>query len=102
MPEETTHQDRSPAGNWPVAQNCCAALESKLARALLSHFFPAECDYLIVTCVSAIAAFLTWHAFEVRFLELKEYFTYSTQERRDKPSAVSLDTHLPELTGVNS
>ncbi len=87
--------------HWPIAQAYRAALEPKLARMLGSQFYPAECGYLIVTCVSATAAFLSWHVFEVRFLKLKEYFTYSTPKRRDKASAVLLDTQLAELTEVN-
>jgi hypothetical protein len=77
-------------------------VDSKLARTFAITLLHGRVQYLIVTCVSAIAAFLSWHVFEVRFPELKKYFTYSTPERRDKRSAVSLDTEVPELTGVNS
>lgn len=58
--------------------------------------------YRTVTCISAAVAFLSWHVFEVRFMQLKEYFTYSKPERSEKPSAVSLETQFPYLTGVNS
>jgi peptidoglycan/LPS O-acetylase OafA/YrhL len=79
--------------HWPIAQAYRAALEPKLARALGSHFYPAEFAYV---------ALLSWHLFEVRFLKFKEYFTYSTAERPKKVSALPVDTQLPELTGVNS
>ena len=88
--------------HWPIAQAYRAALEPKLARTFGAHFYSAEFAYVIVTCVSAVVAFVSWHAFEVRFIQLKEYFTYSRPERSEKPSAVSLETKLPQLTGVNS
>jgi peptidoglycan/LPS O-acetylase OafA/YrhL len=88
--------------HWPIAQAYRAALEPKLARTFGAHFYSAEFAYLIVTCVSAVVAFVSWHVFEVRFIQLKEYFTYSKPERSEKPSAVSLETQFPELTGVNS
>ncbi|MFL6447017.1 MAG: acyltransferase family protein [Bryobacteraceae bacterium] len=87
--------------HWPIAQAYGAALEPKLAKAFGSQFYPAEFAFVVVASVSAAVAFLSWHVFEVRFLRLKEYFTYSTPERSQKPSMVQ-DVPLPELTGVNS
>jgi peptidoglycan/LPS O-acetylase OafA/YrhL len=88
--------------HWPIAQAYRAALEPKLQRTFGAHFYPAEFAYLTVTCISAAVAFLSWHVFEVRFIQLKEYFTYSNPERSEKPSAVSLETQVPHFTGVNS
>ena len=88
--------------HWPVAQAYRAALEPKLARVFGAHFYPAEFAYAAVISISAAVAFLSWHVFELRFIQLKEYFTYSKPERSEKPSAVSLETQFPELTGVNS
>ncbi len=55
---------------------------------------------MLVTVVSGAVAFLSWHVFEVRFLQLKDYFTYSAPELKKSAPAISLDTHLPELTEV--
>jgi peptidoglycan/LPS O-acetylase OafA/YrhL len=88
--------------HWPIAQAYRAALEPKLERIFGGHFYPAEFAYFTVTCISAAVAFLSWHVFELRFIQLKEYFTYSKPERSEKPSAVSLETQFPYLTGVNS
>ena len=88
--------------HWPVAQAYRAAVEPKLARVFGAHFYPAEFAYVAVICISAAVAFLSWHVFELRFIQLKEYFTYSKPERSEKPSAVSLETQFPQLTGVNS
>lgn len=88
--------------HWPIAQAYRAALEPRLARALGSNFYPAEFAYVIVTCVSAGVALVSWHLFEVRFLKWKEYFTYSTAEQPRKQSPPALDAQLPELSGVNS
>jgi peptidoglycan/LPS O-acetylase OafA/YrhL len=88
--------------HWPIAQAYRAALEPKLARVFGAHFYPAEFAYVAVTCLSATVAFLSWHVFEVRFIQLKDHFTYSKPERSEKSSAVSLETQFPQLTGVNT